>query len=235
MNFQNLLNQFTGSDTQINKTQHSGNKHNALSSGLLGGAAAGGIMGLLAGNKSARKFAGKAAMVGGTALIGGIAFKAYRNWQRNNNLQVSASSNSQNDKSFEESTINQQLMSDEFQLTLIKAMIAAAKSDGHIDANEQQRIFSAVENMNLNQQVKGLVFDLLRQPIYIQELAMSTHNLEQKTEVYLASCLAIDADTDAENLHLEELAKALKLPADLEHQIKIQAGYALNNQQVSVS
>lgn len=50
----------------------------------MGGAAAGGVMGLLVGSKKGRKFAGKAAAVGGAALIGGIAFKAYKNWQQNN-------------------------------------------------------------------------------------------------------------------------------------------------------
>ena len=76
MNFQNLINQFTGSGTNhsstINNTKSSG-----LATGLVGGAAAGGVMGLLVGSKKGRKFAGKAATVGAAALIGGIAFKAY--------------------------------------------------------------------------------------------------------------------------------------------------------------
>jgi uncharacterized membrane protein YebE (DUF533 family) len=92
MNFQNLLNQFTGSRTP------SSSSSKGMGSGILAGSAAGGVMGLLAGNKSARKFAGKAAVVGGTALIGGIAYKAYRNWQRNNGQQVPQNSP---DQSFE--------------------------------------------------------------------------------------------------------------------------------------
>lgn len=232
MNFQNLLNQFTGSGIQkfTNKTTNIG-KSNSRSDMLVGGAA-GGIMGLLAGSKTSKKFAKKAALVGGTALIGGIAFKAYKNWQRNNNLNPEQNAQKQN---FESSTMNQCLHSQEFQLTLIKAMIAAAKSDGHIDETEQASIFEAVEKMDLDHQSKGLIFDLLRQPIYIQELAHEAPTLEHKTQVYLASCLAIEVDTQCEQRHLENLAQELRLPADLIEQIQVQAGYVINEKRTVIS
>lgn len=227
MNLQNLLNQFTGS--QLNgSSPASKTKSSGLGSGLMGGAAAGGIMALLAGNKSARKFAGKAATVGGAALIGGIAFKAYKNWQQNNQTQQS---NAQPMHYAGDQAITTD-MSQDFQLTLIKAMIGAAKADGHIDETEQKRIFDAVQQMNLSSEVKGLVFDLLRQPIYVEELAHGAHNMEQKSEVYLASCLAIDLDNPAEYNYLESLERVLNLPQGLSEQIRVQAKNALleNNQ-----
>jgi uncharacterized membrane protein YebE (DUF533 family) len=224
MNFQNLLNQFTGSNS-TSSSAHQGNKSRGLTSGLMGGAAAGGVMALLVGNKKSRKFAGKAATVGGAALIGGIAFKAYKNWQQNNQ-QSSAQNLSQGSYSNVE-TSNADI-SQEFQLTLIKAMIGAAKSDGHIDEEEQKRIFDAVEQMSLSSEMKGLVFDLLRQPIYVEELAHGAKNMDQKSEVYLASCLAIDLDNSAEYIYLNKLASALGLPLDLSEQIKLQAKQALD-------
>jgi uncharacterized membrane protein YebE (DUF533 family) len=211
MNFQNLLNQFTGSNTSSSSTQHN-TKGSGLGSGLMGGAAAGGVMALLVGSKKGRKFAGKAATVGGAALIGGIAFKAYKNWQQNN--QQSSTVNSGHNTGYSSQHIaapqyhdsgNQRSVpevSQDFQLTLIKAMIGAAKSDGHIDEVEQKRIFDAVEQMSLSSEMKGLVFDLLRQPIYVEELAHNTHGMEQKSEVYLASCLAIDLDNASEHNYL---------------------------------
>lgn len=111
-------------------------------------------------------------------------------------------------------------VSQDFQLILIKAMIGAAKSEGHIDAIKQKRIFDAVQQMSLSNEVKSLVFDLLRQPICIGELCHSTHNTEQKSEVYLASCLAIDLDTTLEHNYLSKLATTLGLPVDLAEQIK---------------
>ena len=53
--------------------------------GLTGGLAAGGVLGLLAGNRKLRKSAGKlaggAAGIGGGAALGALAYSAYRKWQ----------------------------------------------------------------------------------------------------------------------------------------------------------
>ena len=229
MNFQNLLNQFTGSSTGHSSTRQN-TKSSGLTSGLMGGAAAGGVMGLLVGSKKGRKFAGKAATVGGAALIGGIAFKAYKNWQQNNQQSSLQSTTPPLHYSGDQATSTE--ISQDFQLTLIKAMIAAAKSDGHIDEVEQKRIFDAVEQMSLSSEIKGLVFDLLRQPIYVEELAHGAQGMEQKSEVYLASCLTIDLDNPAEHSYLNKLAGALGLPMDLAEQIKSQAKQALDNERV---
>src|SRR5450830_494063 len=52
----------------------------SLLGGAGGGALAAGAMGLLLGNKKARKFGGKALTYGGLAALGVIAYKAYGNW-----------------------------------------------------------------------------------------------------------------------------------------------------------
>src|SRR3954451_18538199 len=52
--------------------------------GLGGGALAGGLAGILLGTKQGRKLAGTAATVGGMALIGALAYGAYRNWKAGN-------------------------------------------------------------------------------------------------------------------------------------------------------
>jgi uncharacterized membrane protein YebE (DUF533 family) len=250
MNFQNLLNQFTGSSSNSSSSQNN-NKSSGLGTGLMGGAAAGGVMGLLVGSKKGRKFAGKAATVGGAALIGGIAFKAYKSWQQNNqsssahsigNSSVIGNSpeigNSRENSSQHistqqfndsESQLSSPAVSQDFQLTIIKAMIGAAKADGHIDEIEQKRIFDAVDQMALSSEMKSLVFDLLRQPIYVEELAHGAQTMEQKSEVYLASCLAIDLDSPTEYSYLDKLAGALGLPFDLAEQIKSQAKEALGS------
>jgi uncharacterized membrane protein YebE (DUF533 family) len=245
MNFQNLLNQFTGSSNSSSSTPQN-SKSSGLSSGLMGGAAAGGVMGLLVGSKKGRKFAGKAATVGGAALIGGIAFKAYKNWQQNNQQsaavnseqvsgQVSGNTSAPSPAPQSHNDGNQTStpeISQDFQLTIIKAMIGAAKSDGHIDDVEQKRIFDAVDQMSLSSEMKALVFDLLRQPIYVEELAHGAQSMEQKSEVYLASCLAIDLDNPSEYSYLDKLATALGLPLELAEQIKSQAKQALDSERV---
>jgi uncharacterized membrane protein YebE (DUF533 family) len=236
MNIQSLLNQFIGSGNTEpaanNRNRDISDTLNKLASnipgGLAGGAAAGGIMALLTGNKSARKFAGKAATYGGAALLGGLAYKAFSNWQRNNSGQpVLDNSNHvpglENESSFTATVAE----STDFQLQLIKAMIAAARADGEIDAKEQQRIFDAVEQMDMSAEEKGFVFDLLQQPIPLVELVDGADTLEQKSEIYLASCLVINADHPSELAHLNRLAQTLELPEALAQQLQLQADQAI--------
>ena len=56
--------------------------------------------------------------------------------------------------------------------------------------------------------------------------------MEQKSEVYLASCLAIDLDHQSEHNYLNKLAGALGLPLDLADQIKTQAKQALDSERM---
>ena len=53
----------------------------SLLSGVGGGALGAGALGLLLGNKKARKYGGKALTYGGLAALGVLAYKAYGNWQ----------------------------------------------------------------------------------------------------------------------------------------------------------
>lgn len=238
MNLNNLLNQLLGAtdasqEDQKEQPEGFSNKVSSLANGipggLAGGAAAGGIMALLMSNKSARKYAGKAAKYGGAAMLGGLAFKGYQNWRSNNPSSAQSSNDTQQLDTTAAS--NQQAIKDysgnsntEMQLTvIIKAMIAAAKADGHTDAQEQQYIFQAVEKMNLSAEEKGIVFDSLQKDISIHELVNGIDSLEIKTEIYLASCLVIDLDQPSERKHLDELGLALALPKELLQQIEWQA------------
>jgi uncharacterized membrane protein YebE (DUF533 family) len=233
MNLQNLLDQFmgvnpggpgpapggaTGIRDALDKLTGS------IPGGVAGGAAAGGIMALLMSNTSARKFVGKAATYGGAALLGGLAYEAYRNWQAGSSAPAAAPVESRPPAAVQEGDFTgEKVLTPDFQLTLIKAMIAAAKADGHIDAAEQQAISSAVEPLERSTQLKGLVFDLLHRPIAVNELAAGADSIEQKSEIYLASCLAIDPDHPSEQAHLEQLAQVLALPDGLAEQLQRQA------------
>ena len=240
MNIHNLLNQFLGGQNSSNNDESgpSANLKNIAENvtdkfgGLGTGAALGGIAALLIGNKKARSFAGSAAKVGGAALVGGLAFKAFKNWQGSqssipqqaspystgNELAKIVPSSSSFDAEVDDNT--------QFQLTLVKAMIAAAKADGHIDDTEQNRIFDTVDGMPSSGEFKHMMMDLLRSPITIEDLVLETNGVEQKTEVYLISCFAIDEDNEAERLYLQRLARALELPNDLALEIQQQANQA---------
>lgn len=240
MNLNDILNQFMGSSAapseQGNNQNSNGgfgqtvsNLTSKIPGGLMGGAAAGGAMALLMSNKSARKFAGKAATYGGAALLGGLAFKAYRNWQ-GNKAETSMAAQQQpvaDPSSFHQRAISQQENPGiNPELALIKAMVAAAKADGHVDTNEQQKIFQAVEKTSLSASEKGFIFEFLQKDIPIFELTTGINCIEMKAEIYLASCLVITHDHPAERNHLDNLAMALQLPKGLPEQLEQQARQA---------
>ena len=240
MNLNNLLNQFMGSNAspsgQAQNPANTGGIGQTLSSvanqipgGLAGGAAAGGVVALLMGSKSARKFAGKAATYGGAAVLGGLAFKAYQNWQGSNADAAAAPTQQPVDPaSFHQQALTQQAdQSVNPELLLVKAMVAAAKADGHIDADEQKRIFEAVEKTSLSPAEKGLIFEFLQNDIPVFEITTGVSGIELKAEIYLASCLVITPDHPAERAHLDNLAMALQLPEGLAQQLEQQAQEAL--------
>ncbi|MEX1664212.1 tellurite resistance TerB family protein [Zhongshania arctica] len=237
MNLQTLLQQFMGPGQAQEPTSFGqgsplgqakegiGQLASGLPGGLAGGAAAGGLVALLVGNKKARKFAGKAATVGGAALLGGVAYSAFKNWKQSSSQTHSAPQAlaSISQSSFEATAA----INDNFQLTLIKAMIAAARADSEIDSKEQDKIFDAVDKIQLAPEMKSQVFDLLRKPPTIEELVRETNTLEQKTEVYLISCFAIDVDHPSEREYLSQLEQALRLPAGLAQHLEQQSAVSL--------
>jgi len=217
-----LLNQFMGSTGASAQGINPG----AGRGDLMKGAAIGGVLGLLVGSKKARKMAGGLVGYGGAAAAGALAFKAYQNWQQGQQAATapiaSVSDMAQVSPQFLPAAIDS--TGQNFSLTLMSAMIAAAKADGHIDATEQANIFEQVEKLSLDAESKAAVFDMLRQPVSLDNLVSNVRGVEQASEVYLVSRLAIDVDHPAERVYLEALAHRLKLPADLvahlDHQVE---------------
>lgn len=214
-----LLNQFLGADTS--QTIQKGKDYLSNNVGsLAGGAALGGLGGYMLGSKKGRKFAKKAATYGGMALMAGLAYKAYNNYQSQKNGAVSSPS-SQTKKIADESAfqIENQNGTNSFGATLISAMIAAAKADGKIDGQEHQAIFSKIEETQLENDEKAFLFDQLNRPMDIDSLVAAATSKEQAVEIYLASLMAIDLDTLAEKAYLSMLAARLNLEEDLVNHI----------------
>jgi uncharacterized membrane protein YebE (DUF533 family) len=178
-----------------------------------GGALTGGLLGLLLAGKRNRRKRGLG--FGGAAVLGALAMQAYRTYQAS---QAGGHAPLRNDERPSSRTLPHSLPSKDgspFELVLVRAMIGAAKADGHIDATEQRHLFAEVERMNLDAESKGFVFDLLTHDIDPATLARAVATQEQAAELYLAARLAIDPDQPAERTYLDTLASDLRLPADL--------------------
>jgi len=217
MNPNRLLEQFLGSDIK-GKLGQAGNYANQNLGGFAGGAAAGGVLALLLGNKKVRKMAGGVVGYGGAAALGALALKAYQNWQQGRPAS-SAPIATQGDLQVTDERFRPDAMTavggEPFPLVLVRAMIGAAKADGHIDAEEHKQLFERVGTLGLDAEAKAYVFDALSKPVDLNSLAGAAETEEQAAEIYLASRLAIDPDQPAEKSYLEALAHRLKLPAEL--------------------
>ncbi|MEM8652959.1 MAG: tellurite resistance TerB family protein [Pseudomonadota bacterium] len=225
MSFDMLLNQFIGGGQTADSGQNAGQSANSgltssIPTGLIGGLAAGGLMGAIAGNKkfrkSATKVAGGVAGLGGAALLGVFAHKAYRNWQTGRQQVGTDQPNEpQIDSSrFDPDTIHS-TDGQPFKLTLVKAMIAASYADGHIDPVEHGKIFDALDQLDMDANEKAVFFDLLRNPPSVEEIASLANGLEQASEIYLMSRMAIDPDHPSERAYLNDLATLMNLPDGL--------------------
>ena len=189
-----------------------------LIKGLAGGAAAGGLAGILLGGKSTRKLAGTALKLGGTAALAGLAYKAYNDWQASQQPSAPEAPGmkditpvAQGTPFLPSAAKDQDLLS----LAILRAMIAAAKADGHIDAGEQQKIFGKLDELDLDTEAKAFVMDELRKPLNIDQVVASATTPELAVEIYAASVVAIDPDDPAEQAYLAMLASRLKLEPGL--------------------
>ena len=186
-----------------------------MKSGVLGGVAgglAGSALGGLLGGKGVKKLGKTALQAGALAAVGGIAWKAYKVYS--DRAQGTAAPAA----ALPQPAGHEMLM--------IRAMIAAAHADGHIDAAEQGRIFTHVDRLGLAADDKALLFDELRRPLGLLERVELTPDLEAGAEVYAASLLAIDPEQPIAQRYLAELASRLALPAELVQAVHAEAAGA---------
>ncbi len=232
---QKLLEQFLGGGKSAGGTaeRDAGGKPGGLSpdflKGLATGGAAGGLAGILLGGKTSKKMAKGAVKLGGTAALAGLAYKAYEAWRTSQNAPVPAVEAPPPMKDVTPRPEEARFLPgraedrDTMSLAILRAMIAAAKSDGHIDAEEHRRIFDKLGEMDLDTEEKAFIIDELRKPLDIDAIVRSATTPELAVEIYAASFLAIDPDDPAEQAYLAMLASRLKLEPSLRKAVEAEA------------
>lgn len=183
--------------------------------------AAGLAAGLLMSGGKPTKLLGNAAKLGALAAVGGLAYKAWQSYQANQGTAQPA-----REDAFIPAPGNE-TAHEELGKTLVRAMIAAAKADGKIDAEEKDAIFERLKTMPLSAEEKAWVFDELSTPLDINAVVARADTPEHAAEIYAASLVAITADTPAEQAYLEALAAKLRLDPALVTEIHKAAGEKL--------
>jgi len=194
------------------------------------GAAAGSIVSLLLGSKKMKKMGGNVLAYGGAAVLGGFAYKAWQNYQSNKQPAPTSAPVEilppPTDSPFN-ATITLAADGKPFALALVRATLAAAKADGHIDDTEQTSLFQRIENLGLDAEAKAFVFDELSRPTDLNAIAALPRGPEQAAEIWLVSRLAIDPDDVREKAYLSALSAKLNLPPQLLEHLESQADAAL--------
>ncbi|MFZ3281324.1 tellurite resistance TerB family protein [Pseudomonas sp.] len=188
-----------------------------LLSGAGGGALAAGAMGLLLGNKKVRKVGGKVALYGGLAALGVLAYKAYGNY----NAQKGTAPQS------EPQTLDRlpAAQAEQHSQAILKALVAAAKADGHIDDRERQLIEGEFSKLDNDQELQHWLHAELNKPLDPTDVAGAASTPEMAAEMYIASVMLVDEENFMEKSYLDELARQLKLEpglkVELEKQVRI--------------
>lgn len=185
------------------------------------GALAGGALSLLLGNRSARRLA----TWGGAAMLGTLAWRA---WQERQAQGDGAGPAAQ--ATIEPRTIDR-LPAPEVEAHsrgILIALVAAAKSDGHIDARERGLIHDEVGRLSNDAELQAFMDAELARPLDATAVAAAATSPELACEMYLASLLLVDEQHPAERAWLDTLALELKidpqLKASLERQLPGQQG-----------
>lgn len=175
------------------------------------------IAGVLLGTKTGRQVAGNALALGGLAAIAGLGYQAYKNYRDGNQLQPAPQSTQQTEPQFlpppSDSGFSTApaVASNDFTLLLVRAMIAAARADGHIDDAERQRILGKVHEAGVGSEAEAFFQRELANPVDLDAIVASAKTEEQRVQVYTASRLAIEPDSRAERGYLDLLAGRLGL------------------------
>lgn len=182
--------------------------------GIAGGAAAGALATLLLGSKSTRDMAGDALKLGATAALGALAYKAYSNYREGKPL-IGTRASEFIQAARTGAAVPGAPPEDAHALLLLRAMIAAALSDGQIDAKERELILGRLAALGVSTEEQQFLEGEIAAPWSPQQFAAAGTTPELRSEIYLASAIAVEADTPAEQAYLRYLAATLSLENSL--------------------
>lgn len=204
-----MLEQFGGGSAGelLEQAQEWAGNNKGAAGGILGGLGA-----LVLGTRAGRGLAMDAAKIGGLALIAGLAYKAYQNHQDGKPLITRNSGAPEVPPSG--SGYEVAAVSNEDATLYLRAMIAGAASDGHIDAGEQKAIMGGIRDAGMSADAAQFLEDQFSNPASIDDLADAVATEQQAAQVYTAARVTIGGDNEDERDFLERLGYALDLEYD---------------------
>lgn len=202
-----------------------------------GGAAVGGALGLLMGSKRGRNMGGTALKYGSVAALGALAWKVYQDHQAKQAAQPAqpggmhggmparapATFSPPAAPSFAALPAPQL---EDHSRAMLKALIAAAKADGHMDERERGLVHAELQRIEADAATRAWVDAELARPVEPAEVAAAATGPEMAAEIYLASVLVVDQTTTMERAYLDALARELRLAPTLKADLEARAAAA---------
>ncbi len=200
------------------------------------------MAGLLFGRRKKGKVTGSLVKLGGLAVIGGLAYKAFQNQQASKASSGAGSTTAPQgaptiDAASSEDAVAQTALSvpetsrfhpvsqtEDDALLYLRTMVAAAASDGQIDDAERSRIVKGLTEAGIDPEATRWLETEMASPADVEELAAGITDPEKAAQVYSAARIAIDPDTIQEREFLNQLAEALDLDQAVRAQIDNTAG-----------
>ena len=153
----------------------------------------------------------KGAVGGGTlALLGGLAYKVLQGTQQVQAAQETRAESLPLGLREPVTTEERRVLDDRADIVL-HAIVNAMKADGFVDREELRHLEERLDQAGADAEVRAQVIGLLRDPPDLEALVARVPDRETGVQVYAASLLAIEADTEAERRYLRMLAERLGL------------------------
>ncbi len=181
------------------------------------GGGMGDLLGNLLGGGAQQQTQGRSSM-GGSGGLGGLLGGALAKYAQVQNAEAPNPSHDHCDHL--PIGVNQREAADQATL-IIRAMINAAKSDGHIDRDEQEKVIAKLGD--ISQAEADFVRAEFNAPLDVNAFVRSIpRGMEQ--QIYAVSLMAIDLDTNKEAHYLAELGKGLGIQPAMANAIHEQLG-----------
>lgn len=170
---------------------------------MVSGAAGAGALALALGTKTG----GRLATLGALAALGTVAYRAYQR-----NADVAGEDGGEPIDAIDGPEAERRAQ------TLLRAMIAAARADGEIDARERAMLDEKLQSLGADAQ--AFFLDELMKPVDPARVATEVATPQEAREVYAASAVVCGNADPEDRAYLDRLAVLLGLPPEVAREIE---------------
>lgn len=158
----------------------------------------------------------------GVDLVGGLAYRAWRDWKANRRPALDAEPDLINIPRGTTFLPMKASKVESLGRKLVRAMIAAAKADGRITHHECVRLREWLGQQGCLDADRDFIEFELRNPLDVNAVAKSADSLEIAAGIYLASQFALEPGGVAEWFYLHRLATRSGLDPDFVAHLRAQ-------------